>query len=94
MAQMKTKKKKIFKAIYVSGGGKEYDAGDWEVSTDTAKTLTLICIREPYFQQIDDKVLRIKKNNSGVHCLRDWEDGTFTVYPYRNGTPYYFEPKP
>jgi len=29
--------------------------------------------------------------NNG-HCLRDWNDNTFTAYPNQAGTPYYFEP--
>lgn len=79
------------KCIYVTGGGVEMDGGDWRVITDTKKTLVLERIREPYFKYIDDKILRLKKDNKCRHTLRVWEDGTFTVYPYKAGTPYYFE---
>lgn len=40
-------KNDIFKCIYVSGSGKEYDGGDWRIITDTKKSLYLKCIREP-----------------------------------------------
>ncbi len=82
----------IFKCTYTSGGGKEYDGGDWQVITDTDKTLILKRIRKEYFEGIDKDILRLKKDNNCEHCLKMWEDGTFTVYPYRNGKPYYFEP--
>lgn len=26
------------------------------------------------------------------HAMRIWSDGSFTLYPYRVGVPYYFEP--
>jgi len=86
-------KNDIFKCIYVSGGGKEYDGGDWKIITDTKKSLYLKCIREPFFKGIDDLVLRVRKDNIGKHSLRIWGDGTFTIYPCRSGTPYYFEPR-
>lgn len=82
-----------FKCVYVSGGGTEYDGGDWEVITDTGKSLILKRIREEWFKGIDEDILRLRKDNSCRHTLRLWDDGTFTVYPYaRGGTPYYFEP--
>ena len=86
-------KNNIFKCVYVSGSGKEYDGGDWKIIIDTKKSLTLKCVREPFFKGIDDLILRLKKDNKCKHCLRIWEDGSFTVYPYRAGTPYYFELK-
>ena len=82
-----------FKCVYVSGGGTEYDGGDWEVITDTQKSLILKRIRKEFFEGFDKDILRLRKDNArGEHCLRLWDDGTFTVYPYRSGTPYYFEP--
>ncbi|KKK79947.1 hypothetical protein LCGC14_2828390 [marine sediment metagenome] len=81
-----------FKCIYVSGGGQEYDGGDWLVITDTAKSLILKRIRKEFFEGFDKDILRLKKDNSCKHCLKLWGDNTFTVYPYRSGTPYYFEP--
>jgi len=26
------------------------------------------------------------------HAMRIWSDGSFTLYPYHTGVPYYFEP--
>ena len=86
-------KNDILKCVYVSGGGKEYDGGDWKITTDTKKSLYLKCIREPFFKGIEDGTLRLRKDNRCKHCLKIWGDRTFTVYPYRAGTPYYFEPK-
>lgn len=83
----------IFKCITTSGSQKEYDGGDWQIICNTAKTLKLKCIREPFFKYVDDEILTIKKDNSGKHCIKIWEDETFTVYPFRSGTPFYFEPK-
>ena len=81
-----------FKCIYVSGCGKEYDGGDWKIITDTEKSLVLKRIRKEFFVGFDEDILRLKKNNKCQHKLRVWGDKTFTVYPYANGTPYYFEP--
>lgn len=81
-----------FKCTYTSGSGKEYDGGDWEVVTDTKKSLILKRIRKEFFEGISEDILKLKKDNKGKHCLKVWGDKTFTVYPYRNGTPYYFEP--
>lgn len=34
--------------------------------------------------------MRCPVSNAGPHALRVWGDGTYTVYPRRNGTPYVF----
>ena len=49
-------KNKIFKCIYVSGGGKEYDGGDWQIITNTAKTIVLKRIREEFFKGIEEDI--------------------------------------
>lgn len=45
-------------------------------------------------QNIDYKELKVKKDNSSKHCLKDYEEGDkeFLIYPFRNGKPFYFEP--
>ncbi len=45
-------------------------------------------------QDIDCKKLRVRKDNTSKHCLKDWQEGDkeFLVYPWRSGTPYTFEP--
>ena len=34
----------------------------------------------------------ILRKNKGGHAIRDWGDGTFTLYPFQAGIPYYFVP--
>jgi hypothetical protein len=45
-------------------------------------------------QNVDFKELKIRKDNTSKHCLKDWQEGDkeFLVYPWRSGKPYYFEP--
>ena len=43
-------------------------------------------------QNVDYKNLTAKKDNHCKHCLRVWDDGTFTIYPNRSGQPMYLEP--
>ena len=33
----------------------------------------------------------IVKKEKGSHAIKDWNDGTFTIYPYRLGFPYLFK---
>jgi hypothetical protein len=80
-----------YKMIYVSGGGTEYDGGIWE-KKETPKTITFTQLEESFYQP-NYTILKINKEKECRHCLRDWEDGTYTIYPYQCGTPYYFEPK-
>lgn len=48
--------------ITTDGGGTKYDGGDFEIK-ETEKTLTFICIREPFFsnRMSDKKPIRINK---------------------------------
>lgn len=34
----------------------------------------------------------VLRKNKGGHAIRDWGDGTFTLYPFQAGIPYYFVP--
>ena len=86
------KKGEKFKCVYTNGSGKEYDGGDWKILTNTPKTLILKRIREEFFKGIEENILRLKKDNKCQHCLKIFKDNTFTIYYYRNGTPFYFEP--
>lgn len=76
---------------YTSGGGTEYDGGIWEIK-ETPKTMTFQCIEKPFYDGTCPLTMRIRKTKERSHCLRDWEDGTYTVYPFQSGTPHYFEP--
>lgn len=75
---------------YVSGGGDIYDGGVWTIK-ETLKTFKFTRIREGiYSSQMSDCLIRKEKERR--HCLRDWQDGTYTVYPFQGGTPHYFQP--
>ena len=45
-------------------------------------------------QNVDFKELKIKKDNTSKHCLKDWNEGDkeFLIYPWRSGETYCFEP--
>lgn len=45
-------------------------------------------------QNVDYKELRIMKDNTSKHCLKDWEAGDkeFLIYPWRSGKPFKLEP--
>ena len=77
---------------YISGGGTEYDGGVWE-KKETLKTLTFTLIEKPFYD-LNWDILKISKDvtKNKRHCLKDWEDGTYTIYLDQCGTPYYFEP--
>jgi len=75
------------------------DGGIFEVKF-TEKNLILIGLKKPFFTYgcIDSEIWNkenkkclIPRNNKSKNCLRDWEDGTFTIYFHRSGTPHYFE---
>ena len=55
------------------------------------KIITFRLINPPYFN-LNWDILRIYKEKNKRHCLRDWGDGTYTIYPDQCGTPYIFEP--
>jgi hypothetical protein len=76
---------------YVSGGGSEYDGGEWEIKK-TTKQITFICTKKPFFALCCPEVMKIRFQKERSHCLRDWEDGTYTIYPFQSGTPHVFEP--
>lgn len=66
--------------------GEIIDAGDWKVE-DTGATIwfTPITKAEEYV------TLKCPKDNKGKHTIRDWYDGSYTVYPFKLGTPYFFQ---
>jgi hypothetical protein len=77
---------------YYSGGGTEYDGGLWE-KKETVKTITFTQIEKSFFNP-NWELLKINKDETKNrrHCLRDWNDGTYTIYPDQSGTPHVFEP--
>ena len=36
--------------------------------------------------------MRVKKDNSGQHCLKENNEERILIYPFRNGQPFYLEP--
>jgi hypothetical protein len=79
-----------YKMSYASGGGSECDGGEWEISIKP-KTVIFRCTKKPFFYSLCPPEMKFGLK-PGKHILKDWEDGTFTVYPYQSGIPHYFEP--
>ena len=38
----------------------------------------------------EGKKVIINKDGPSAHALIDWGDDSFTIYPFRNGVPFYF----
>lgn len=76
---------------YVSGGGTEYDGGKWEIK-ETQKTFSFNCLENSFYESNCPEIMRIKKDKEKSHCLQINDDGSFTVYPFQNGTPHIFIP--
>lgn len=77
---------------YTSGDGTVYSEGLWRIKTLTDKTLIVKKIDNEgfysYYEKGDEiKCGRIKQNGN---TLREWGDGTFTIYPDQEGMPFYF----
>lgn len=77
---------------YYSGGGNAYDGGIWE-KKETPKTITFTQIKKSFFNP-NWQLLKINKDETKNkrHCLKDWNDGTYTIYPDQCGKPHVFEP--
>ena len=94
------KKGQKYTCVYTSGGGTDYPEGQWIIKTLTEKTMIIEKISEQKIYGNYEKGDKIKcllsnHNNAGkgwTNPLRDWGDGTFTIYPQQGGTPYNFEP--
>lgn len=84
-----------YKCTYTTGSGTEHNDGIW-IKKVTPKTLTLEKIEDymtGVYRMHDvgyKTVLRV--GSPAKHKFIDNEDGTFTLYFNRAGTPYYFEP--
>lgn len=82
----------IFTCKYISGGGTEYDGGIWQ-KKETPKMIIFKQLKESFYQPdwTELKIYKDKAKNKR-HCLEDWQDGTYTIYPNQSGTPHIFEP--
>lgn len=75
---------------YLSGGGKVYDGGEWDVK-ETPKMLILNQTKQPFFDSGCPHTMRLRKDNRGPHCIKIVDD-QFLIYPFRSGTPHIFAP--
>lgn len=78
------------KCVIISGGGTEHDGGIWHVRETPKKIVFQKMVGTMHSDPFDR--LECARDGRGKHALRDWDDGSFTVYPLRNGTPWVFEP--
>lgn len=88
------KKGEIYKCSYTSGGGTEYDEGEWIIKILTDKTLLVEKITDIGDNYEKGEKIRCGRKTPTRNPLRDWEDGSFTIYPNQSGTPYYFKSTP
>lgn len=82
----------IFTCKYFGGDGTEYSDGLWQ-KKETPKTITFKQLKESFYQPSWTELRMYKdKTKNNKHILRDWEDGTYTIYPNQSGIPHLFEP--
>lgn len=85
---------KLYKATVVGPSGGEYAAGLWEVlATPSAVTFRLVTPPHGSGRSFVTAEAFVCRRSGGAHALRDWGDGTYTLYPRRGGTPYVFQPE-
>ena len=82
-----------YKCVYTSGGGTEYDEGQWEIITLTDKTMIIEKTSERSVYGNYEKGEKIKCAKGNGNPIEDWGDNSFTIYPGQSGTPYYFSPE-
>jgi hypothetical protein len=82
-----------FTCTHTTGDGKEIDEGTWEVKTKTDKTLILEKVMEgSVFEYYEvGSIIKCGRLKQNGNTLREWSDGTLTIYPNQCGTPFYFE---
>jgi len=79
--------------IYYS---EENNGSFWRIKTLTEKTIKLERIKDINNNAdnvgVDFDEITCKWDNRCKHCINYEDDGCFTIYPYRSGKPYCFEP--
>lgn len=83
-----------YKCTYTSGGGTEYNDGEWEKKV-TPKTITLTKTKEYMsgiyaMHKVGEKIKVGKGTGNPIKYEED--DGSFVVYFQQAGMPYYFSP--
>lgn len=82
---------KKYTCRYISGGGTEYNGGIWTIK-EAPKLIIFTCIKKSFYECNWSKLIIHKDTTKEHHCcLRDNEDGSYTVYPEQCGTPHIFE---
>ena len=83
-----------YTCAYTGGDETKYEEGQWQIKTLTEKTLIVKKITEKgvYGNYEKGDIIKCGRIKSNGNVLKDWKDGTFTIYPNQCGTPYYFEP--
>jgi len=79
--------------IYYS---EENSSSFWRIKTLTAKTIKIERIKDTNNEAddigVDFDEITCKWDNQCKHCIKMFNFGCFTIYPYRNGVPHVFEP--
>lgn len=76
------------------------EEGNFYLVKETLKTFKINWIEQKNCdgsfldQTVKYKELVVKKDNKGIHCLKDWEigDENLLIYPRRSGQPFYLTP--
>lgn len=81
-----------YKCTYTSGGGTEYDEGEWIIKR-TAKTTTATKIKDIGIYGNFKVGEKIRIGFQTGNPIKDYneKDDSFVVYFRQSGTPYYFE---
>ncbi len=83
----------MYTCVSDKGNGREVDEGEWRlVKIRGGFSLTKITKRASAESEYDDGDVLVCKRGNG-HPVREWDDGSLTVYPYQAGIPYYFTPQ-
>ena len=91
------KKGDRFQCFLTTGGDQKLFKGVWEIKSITTISITIERVLDEHGDEryqsygFDEKVLKLRLDNRCRHSFHDWGDGTFTVYPDRGGTPFFFE---
>lgn len=93
-----------YKVTYTTEGERIHDDGVWELLKIDKKIIVtkieeygvgVFSMHAVGYKTIVGTYQRMVKGEmrtDGQHPLRDHEDGTYTIYFKKAGTPYYFEP--
>lgn len=77
---------------FYDGADNEYYGGEWNITeTPTMYKLELLSDERDYGNFNNPKE-SIRKDMKSKSRLLDWGDGSYTVYPNRNGIPHVFAP--